>query len=240
MFLVFDTETTDLLNFKLAADDPAQARIVQLACMLLDADLRPVPGGEVCHIIKPDGWVIQPGAARAHGISIERCHDEGVPIVQAIEEFDDLAAQAETLVAYNIKFDAKLVRGERRRLGREDRFGEKREFCAMWGCNPIYRNIMKRDGGKGKLPKLTEAHAALCGSEMSDAHDAMGDVIATVNLLRALRTRYKLDISGKLPTSLADKPQAEAPLLDREEGARKPSLTPHVPVDPTTDDFFNG
>lgn len=224
MFLVFDTESNDMLNFKLDADHPDQARIVQIAAMLVDADLHPIPERSMSMIIKPDGWKIAPGAQKAHGISLERCHDEGVLIAEAIEAFDSLVEECETLVAFNIRWDNKFIRGERRRLKRPDKFGLKREFDAMRASTDICQipaTVAMKRAGRGKsfkTPNLTQAHTILCGAAFEGAHDAMADVLATVAVMRVLRERG-VDVTGEFPKSYADQNEAQsrAPAQEAQE-----------------------
>lgn len=227
MWLVYDVETNDMPRFNAPADAPGQARIIQLAAILTDDKLNPV--AEMTRIAKPDGsWVIAPGAFGAHGISFERCQDEGVPIAAIVEQFDTFAEQAEgvdgTLVAFNIRFDNKLIRGERRRLGRADRFGLLREFDPMKEstsfCKLPPTPAMVRAGRNNyKSPKLIEAVEVLCGYKLDGAHDAMADVRGTLDVLRWLRDHGKLDIRGLKPESIqagAEKsPASRAPARER-------------------------
>lgn len=216
MYLIFDTESTDMLKFKLPADHPEQARIVQIAGVLTDATLKPI--GQMSRIIKPDGWVIQPGAQKAHGISLERCHDEGVPIAQAMDEFDSLFEKADTLCAYNLRWDNKFLRGEKRRLKRPDHFGTKREFDVMRAVVPVCKmpaTVAMKRAGRGaqfKQPNLTQAHEILCGCAFEGAHDAMSDVLATLAIMVALRDNHQIDMRGEFPESYADKPKPERAL----------------------------
>jgi len=207
-FLVFDVETNDLPDFKLPADHPQNAYIVQIGALLLDGDFNEL--AELDCLISPEGWRIAPGAQNAHGISLERCHAEGIPISAVMTQFDTMAdavaANDGTLVAFNIRFDNKLVRGARRRLGRPDRFGLVREFDAMRASHNLCRlpptaQMLKYGRTGFKTPKLEEAHRILCGSEMSGAHDALSDVRATVNVMRALRDKHGVDIRGERPAS---------------------------------------
>lgn len=236
MFVVYDTESSDMLNFKLDADHPDQARIVQIAVALVSAEFEIIE--TAARIIKPDGWVIAPGAEKAHGISLERCHDEGVAIAEAIEEFDAYCDRGEVLAAFNIRWDNKFVRGERRRLGREDRFGVMREFDVMHAAKPIC-NIpatarMKRygKGGGVKTPNLGEAVRILCGYELEGAHDALVDVKGTVDVMRVLHKEHGVDVTGEFPKSYAEKPQPAAPAAP--VAARKPEK----PGDPESLDIF--
>lgn len=207
-FLFFDVETNDMPNWRMPADHPSQARIVQVGAVLTDADLNEVEVLDL--LVQPRGWRMAPGAQNAHGISLERCAAEGVWIEDVIRQFDRMADALQgadgTLCAFNIRFDNKLIRGERRRLGRPDRFGAVREFDAMRAATPICdmppTENMRRAGRYGpKTPKLGEAHRILCGSDMAGAHDALSDVRATIAVTRCLRERHGIDVLGERPVS---------------------------------------
>lgn len=148
MFLFFDTESNKMLDFKLAADHPDQARIVSIAAVLTDDALTPV-GGFHC-----------------------------------------------------------LIRGERRRLGREDRFGVLREFdpcrAATGPCNlPPTPAMMRAGRNYNKTPNLSEACQILLGRPHDKAHDAMADCLATIDVTRCLRDQFGVDIRGEFPQSRA-------------------------------------
>lgn len=226
MFLIYDTETTSLLDFKLAADHPQQARIMQLGFILTDENLNPVAEG--CRLIKPSNWPkIAQEAIDTHGLTFEMCMDKGIPIEAVITEFDALADEMEradgTSVAFNQQFDSKFIRGERRRLGREDRFGRAREFDPMKAstsiCNLPPTEKMLRANRRGpKTPKLEEAFRILCGEEMAGAHDALADCKATLRIMAALKDRG-VDVRGVPRESFqpgAEKsPASRAPARER-------------------------
>lgn len=206
MFLFFDTESNKMLDFKLAADHPDQARIVSIAAVLTDDALTPV-GGFHC-LIQPDGWAIDEEAGKVHGLTLERCARDGIQIAHAMTMFDALADRAQTLVAFNIRWDNKFIRGERRRLGREDRFGVLREFdpcrAATGPCNlPPTPAMMRAGRNYNKTPNLSEACQILLGRPHDEAHNAMADCLATIDVTRCLRDQFGVDIRGEFPQSRA-------------------------------------
>lgn len=208
-FLVFDVETNDMPNFSLRADHPSNARIIQIGAALLDAELNIID--TMNELIRPEGWTIAPGAFRAHGISLERCHSCGSWISDVVERFDaleDRITPSGTLVAYNVRFDAKLIRGERRRLSLPDRWAAVRSFDPMRAATPICAlpptEAMIRSGRNwNKSPKLSEAFEILTGRKMESAHDAFSDVKATIEVMRALRQRG-IDLTGTYPPTTKD------------------------------------
>ena len=227
MFLIYDTETTSLLNFKLAADHPDQARIMQLGFILTNENLVPVAEG--CRLIKPSNWPkIAPEAIATHGLTFEKCMDEGIPIEAVIAEFDALADEMErvdgTSVAFNQQFDSKFIRGERRRLGRDDRFGRAREFDPMKAATPIVNlpptEKMLRVGRRNpKTPNLGEAFHFFTGEKMEGAHDALADCKATLRIMWEMKNTHKIDVRGVPRESFqpdAEKsPASRAPARER-------------------------
>ena len=197
--LFFDTETTGIPRWDLPADHADQPRIVDLAGVLCDDS--GVEIGRFESIVKPDGWTVHEGAAKVHGITTEIALKEGRPIAEVLDGFDALVAQAGLLVAFNLRFDDKLLRGERRRLGRPDGFGTVPVFCAMKGATPLCKiEATKKMKGAGfnkfKTPKLSEAVTILLEREHAGAHRAMADAIATRDLYFACRENEEFNAAG--------------------------------------------
>lgn len=191
MYLVFDTETTDLPQYKLAADHPLQARVIQLACLLLDKGFRPM--GQFCALIQPNCWHISEGAKAAHGIDEDTCARYGVPIEDAIAMFERFVLNANYLVAHNIKFDMFLVQSELTRLARVSRSANMQQVCTMLTTTPLCK--LPGRYGQYKWPKLSEAYEWAFKEELKDAHDALVDCKATARLLQALVQRQLLILS---------------------------------------------
>ena len=215
--LTFDTETSDLPKWNLPADDPSQPYIVQLGAVLCDGAGKELHRFE--YIVKPEGWTIAPGAAKVHGISTEHAAEHGLSIVQVLDAFDALTADAGLLVAYNLRFDDKLLRGARRRLGRPDGFGTIPVFCVMKGATPMCKiaptKKMKSAGfDKYKTPNLGEAVRMLLGREHAGAHGALADALATKDLYFACRDNHEFMAAGsefKTNAEHASTPTQEPP-----------------------------
>lgn len=199
MILLFDSETCGIPQWHLPADHPSQPRVVDLAGLLCDD-----AGLEVARfesIVKPDGWTVPKGAADIHGITTEIATAEGKPIAEVMEGFDALVARCTLLAAFNIRFDDKLLRGERRRLGRPDGFGTVPVFCVMKGVTPLCKmpttpKMVRAGFDKFKPPKLSEAVKILLKREHVGAHRAMADVLATRDLFFALRDNAEFMAAG--------------------------------------------
>ena len=195
----FDTETQGIPRWDLPADHESQPHIVDLGAILCDDTGVELDRFE--SIVRPDGWTVPEGAAKIHGITTEIALAQGRPIIEVLDGFDALLARAGLLVAFNIKFDDKLLRGERRRNGRPDGFGTIPVFCVMKGTTPLCKmpptGKMKSAGFfKPKPPKLSEAVKILLKREHEGAHRAMADTVATKDLYFALKDNAEFMVAG--------------------------------------------
>ena len=187
MFLIYDTETTNLPNDKISLLDPNQARICQLACLLLDEKFDEVKS--FCTLVKPSGWIMSEGAQKAHGITTKSCEDFGIDINEAMDKWGAFTLEAQFHIAHNDKFDVKLLSIEqciRRQFTRYIEFPLKNRVCTMEATTPICKLPAKWKGTKYKWPKLEEAYRHFFGEELVGAHDAMNDVKATARVFKHL------------------------------------------------------
>ncbi len=184
MIFCFDTETSSFVNPSLPPDHPQQARLVELGAILCEDD--GTERASLSMIVRPDGWVISPGAAAVHGITqdvAERC---GVDIGLVIQNFAHLLDLADLALAYNVKFDKDVMSLELIRMG-ESRPVEwpskTRVECIMelarTALNLPPTPRMKRAGRfEAKAPKLSEAYTKLFDEELIGAHSALADARA--------------------------------------------------------------
>lgn len=184
--LFFDTESTGIpLNYKaLSSDTRNWPRLVQLAWIMTDEEGNRIHTGNM--IVKPDGFDIPADAAKVHGITTQRAKEEGVPLIEAIEQFKADLDLATYIVGHNIEFDKKIVGAEMIRLGMKDELEKKKSYCTMQSSI----DFCKIPGNYGyKYPKLQELYKKLFGNEFDDAHNAMSDIEATEKCFWELRSR---------------------------------------------------
>ncbi len=84
--LVYDTETTGLPDWSQPSESPQQPHLVEIAALLFDGSTEI----EAFHaLVKPDGWAWDADneAFKTHGITVERCMDEGIPEPEAVARF---------------------------------------------------------------------------------------------------------------------------------------------------------
>lgn len=176
MYLFFDTETTGLpKNYKAPVSDLKNwPRVVQVAWLLADAQGKELKSVE--YIIKPEGFIIPPEAAKIHGVTQERAEREGVALKPVLEEISGDIAKAAALLAHNMQFDEKILGAEFLRTGSPNHLDAKPRKCTMQAST----NFCAIPGPYGnKWPKLQELHAKLFQTGFEDAHTALADVRAT-------------------------------------------------------------
>jgi len=186
MYLFFDTETTGLpRNWRAPVTDLDNwPRMVQLAFLFCDREGNQLSSGD--YLIKPEGFVIPPDAARIHGISTERATREGAALMTVLQLFHELVSDAEVLVAHNISFDEKIVGSEFIRAAMPNTLPSKRKICTMESST----NFCAIKGPYGnKWPKLSELYFKLFGTVFNEAHNAAVDIEATAKCFWELKRR---------------------------------------------------
>lgn len=181
--IIFDTETTSLFDHSAPADAPGQPRMCSIAATLVGES--GVTLKTMFRLIKPEGWsefIIKKaqdpvdGGFAINGLSMEILEKEGVPVADALAEFDAMTDEAGGISAFNIVFDQKVYRGESRIAGRDDRYGYRPTFCLMQGARPLC--ALK------KAPRLEEAVKIILGRDLPGKHNAEVDCAAAVDIYR--------------------------------------------------------
>ena len=211
MFLIYDTETTGLPRDWKAplTDSDNWPRLVQLAWQLHAADGSLIARGN--RIIQPEGFTIPFTSAKIHGITTARAEADGIPLAEALAEFDADLARASYVMGHNIEFDVNIVGAEYHRLQQPmekltgkpviDSKNEATDYCAIPGGR----------GGQYKWPTLTELHQKLFGEGFGEAHDAAYDVDATAKCFFEL---CRLRVIQRPELTDPDGIQYEAPKLE--------------------------
>ena len=88
-YLVFDTETTGLPDWRQPADAPGQPRLASFALLCVDDDLE-IERREY-GLVLPDGWEMPAEATAINGLTNERLHAEGLPISHVMNMFNHAA-----------------------------------------------------------------------------------------------------------------------------------------------------
>jgi len=192
-FLVFDTETSTVINDYAPLTDPGQPTIVQLGMLVCDDQ-----GKEITSInlmVNPGQHKIEPGAMSVHGISNEKAKAYGVPLKAAMALFCHLVSKVEIIVAHNIEFDLKMIEICLSRIGHNDSIKvirRKQLFDTQEQSKDVLKipatQWMVESGRYGhKPPKLEEAYKFFTGKELVGAHDALIDTRACREVYMNLR-----------------------------------------------------
>lgn len=185
-YMVLDTETSGLFNFKLPADDPTQPRLATAAIILLD-DLEVEPR-EFGFMVKPDGWEMSEGATAVNGLTTEMLLEGGRPVAEVLDFYETCINDGYHMAAFNAQFDGKMMRGEFRRAGRPDHFERTPNVCLMRAMTDVCQ-LPAANGRRGfKFPKLVEACKHI-EREQDQAHSAMGDARDALAVLLWLARR---------------------------------------------------
>jgi DNA polymerase III subunit epsilon len=173
-FLIIDTETTGFPNMYEGADAPGQARAASIAMVFADDDLN--VEYEWFRKIKPDGWEMPEEVSRINGLTTEDLKANGIPIWFPLMLYGAAIDDGRIVVAHNIRFDTKIMRGELRRATMDDRYSSTATICTMLEARWVV--------GKGGL---AYAYHAMFGEMLEGHHGALADARACLRLLKAFR-----------------------------------------------------
>ncbi len=183
--LIFDTETTGMVQWKLPPEHQSQPDLVQLGMLLVETADWSVKARLSMLVRLPDGVRIDPEAKQAHGISEQDCEQYGVVAIVACSLFNQFCLQADAVVAHNMSFDRSIMLTALYRLGNKpDRMAGKRIICTK----ELSTDVLKLPGkyGSYKWPTLAEAYRHFTGDEIEGAHDALVDTDACLAIFRGL------------------------------------------------------
>ncbi|PKQ46906.1 DNA polymerase III subunit alpha [Confluentibacter flavum] len=201
MYLIFDTETTGLPKRWDApiADVDNWPRCIQIAWQLHDAMGNCIEHQD--YLIQPDGFNIPYDAEKIHGISTELAQEQGVPLAEVLEKFNEALGKTKFVVGQNVKFDLNIMGAE---FVRENVANPLQELPVLDTCTEHTASLCQIPGGrygKFKLPTLTELHEYLFNKPFAEAHNATADVEATTRcFLELVRlgeyTKEQLDVQS--------------------------------------------
>lgn len=179
-YIVVDTETSGLFDYSKRADEQGQPRLAALALIFCDAALYPLSSRY--RLVRPDGWEMNPSAEAVHKLTTEYLLKNGIPLADALLPYAEAIDAGACVIAYNASFDTKVLRGELRRLGQDDRYASTKTICTMI-------EMKKHCAKKRGFPKLAEAYMQAFGQVPADQHRANGDAAACLSLARYLKER---------------------------------------------------
>ena len=184
-YLCFDTETSGIPDFSKPAHADGQPRLASYAFLFVDEDFE--IEHRVVGLIRPDGWEMPPEAQAVNGLSTAMLLEKGESVVYAVGVFREAIDSGRTLVAHNLSFDAKIMRGELRRANLSDENCTK-GICTMRSLTAACAIPHPRGTGL-KFPSLTEACRIIAKREVRNAHGALPDALGALWLLRNMHLR---------------------------------------------------
>lgn len=182
--LVFDTETTGLPPRNLKKTGKwweKYPHIVQLSWILYDVEQNKIltMGDDI--IKMENGIIIPQESINVHRITNEMSREKGIPIIQALIQFNEAFKSCDYLIAHNLDFDKDVMLAEMYRNNVVPIFNlvNKPEVCSMKSNIDFCKIERKNRYGKiyYKWPRLEELHSILFNETPKDLHNAINDVL---------------------------------------------------------------
>jgi len=199
LILAYDTETTGLPDFRAPSEAPHQPHMVQLGAVLVDEQTRKIEAS-LDLIIHPKDWEISDEIAKIHGITHDKAFALGVDENVALNLLMQLWDCCDYRLAHNEPFDARIVRIGLMRYefpGNEiEQFKVGKTACTQQLATPIMKlpptpKMIAAGFNKNKSANLTEAFEHFTGKSMQNAHSAMADVMACLEVYWAIQDLQK-------------------------------------------------
>lgn len=196
--MVYDVEGTGIPDYKQPSDAEHQPHIVQLAAALVDLDHKPLGHNSIIQsmdvIVRPEGWTIPEDVTEIHGISDEYAREVGIPESLAVETLLEIW-QDRPRIAHNENYDQRMVRCALKRSmddtkADEWKAGEKTctaELSRTLVSLPPTEAMKAKNMNMAKTPTLDEACRHFYGQGVTNAHTAMGDLLACLDLYAAIQ-----------------------------------------------------
>jgi DNA polymerase III epsilon subunit-like protein len=131
------------------------------------------------HYVKIDPKV-KISNSNIHGITNKICETKGIPISDILNMFCEDLKICKALIGHNLQFDIRMLKSEFNRLSlNSDILTTKTIEDTM---------VLGREKyPKGTKMKLGDLHKLELNTEMENAHNALYDVIATMNVYKSLK-----------------------------------------------------
>lgn len=191
MYLFFDTETTGFADMFKTPDWPGQPQLVQLGALMTDEAFNIL--AHVDLIVEPDGWQIPEEASKVHGITTDLAVHYGIPRKTVLSVFNHLCKHVSAIIAHNLDFDDIVMLAQYTKESVPHRMEGIQRLCTMKAATPHcklpHKSKYKRPGQEYKWPSLEEACQFYLGHGVTNAHRAMSDCLALIELFQEMRKR---------------------------------------------------
>ena len=195
--LVFDTETTGLINKSLLPlqykDLAFHPYITQLSAILYDVENQKVKKVFNTYVKIPDHVEIPEIVQQLTGITKEKC-DSGMEIQDALSAFYKLYLKCDAIVAHNMWFDSKMIRIECMR----NQFPEMRDiFYENVSEKPINCTMMEgmRYCGLNRFVKLSVLYELLFKEDANqfELHNSLVDTMVCLRCYLKIFCEKEID-----------------------------------------------
>ena len=160
--VAFDVETTGL--------DHATDHIIQLAAVKFDSEFRELD--TYCVYVKPEGdFEIAEGAFEKHGLTKEFIIENGYASHRVMNEFKDFCEDCDMLSYNGNSFDIKFI------------VKEMRAACLEFSLDRVFYDSLALEA-KINPRTLDFIYKKYTGNELDNAHNALYDVKATIDIFR--------------------------------------------------------
>ena len=160
--VAFDVETT--------GTDSSKDVIIQLAAVKFDKDFNRLDS--YCCYVKPmEDFEIAPGALEKHGLTKEFILDNGMPSNDVMEVFNAFCKDCDLLSYNGNTFDIKFIVKEMKAAGIE------------FSLDRVFYDSMKLETMLHPR-RLEVIYKNYTGKDLDDAHNALADVNATIEVFR--------------------------------------------------------
>jgi DNA polymerase-3 subunit epsilon len=181
--LTFHSATTGMIDYQARSDWQGQPHIVELAMALYDTDIKQVVRQCVV-VVKPQGWVFEPGAIAVHGISEEKASAIGIAERLAAQMFLDYYQLADIRVAHSISFDNRVIRIALKRYFPDaipDQEWKNKDlyFCTMNGTKELTNGAASRN--------LASVFEVITGARLPVKKTTMSDALAALEIYKQFK-----------------------------------------------------
>jgi DNA polymerase III epsilon subunit-like protein len=200
--LVFDTETTGLLN--------SNPYITQLSCLIYNIENKKIERCLNSYVKIPEEVIIPEIVTKLTGITKEICNEKGNNIQDVLVSFYEEYMVSDIIVSHNIEFDKAMIQLEINRIIENNKntkhiylknlFNDKydkifniKHYCTM-KTTIQFCNIKKNEKYKTlKYPKLIELYEKLFQTKPENLHNSEIDTLVCLRCY--LKMVYKIDIN---------------------------------------------
>lgn len=197
MILSLDLETSNLPPKGIEIGSDQYPWPVQAGCVLfeLSGHDRAVFGSR----IRSDNRTIHPAATAIHGITTREAGRSGIPEKTALSLICNLAAEASTLIGFNVAFDRDILVSSIIRLGQDPKKLVRpglQVLDLMQPSTAFCKLPSERDTGEYRYPKLDEAMCMLRRERPRHGyHNALNDALRAKRLFLSLHHRGAIETS---------------------------------------------